>query len=69
MRELKIGEQIWTNDNLDVTTYRNGDSIPNDEDADEWKNLKSFAWYCFENDVENNAIYSKLYNYHANHAP
>ncbi len=69
MRELKIGEQIWTIDNLDVTTYRNGDSIPNVEDAEEWKNLKTGAWCYFENNVENNKIYGKLYNYHAINDP
>ena len=65
MRELKIREQIWTIDNLDVTTYRNGDSIPNVEDAEEWKNLKTGAWCYFENKIENNSIYGKLYNYYA----
>jgi uncharacterized protein (TIGR02145 family) len=66
MRELKIGEQqIWTIDNLDVTTYRNGDPIPNVEDAEEWKNLKAGAWCYFENKIDNNSIYGKLYNYYA----
>ena len=41
MREIKIEEQIWTIDNLDITTYRNGDLIPKIEDADEWKNLNA----------------------------
>jgi len=65
MREIKIGEQIWTIDNLDVTTYRNGDPIPNVEDAKEWESIKTGAWCYFENKVENNIIYGKLYNYHA----
>ena len=26
--EIKIGDQTWTTKNLDVTTYRNGDLIP-----------------------------------------
>jgi hypothetical protein len=55
MREIKIEEQIWTIDNLDITTYRNGDLIPKIEDADEWKNLKSGAWCYFEN----NPVYNK----------
>ncbi len=65
MRELKIGEQIWTIDNLEVTAYRNGDPIPNVEDAVEWKNLKTGAWCYFENKIDNNSIYGKLYNYYA----
>ncbi len=65
MRELKIGEQIWTTDNLDVSTYRNGDIIPNVEDAEEWKNLKTGAWCYFENNIDNNLTFGKLYNYYA----
>lgn len=65
MRELKFGEQIWTIDNLDVTTYRSGDCIPYVEDAEEWKNLKIGAWCYFENNTENNSIFGKLYNAHA----
>jgi uncharacterized protein (TIGR02145 family) len=61
MREIKIGEQIWTIDNLDITTYRNGDIIPNVEDAQEWENLKTGAWCHFDNNVKN----GKLYNYYA----
>jgi uncharacterized protein (TIGR02145 family) len=64
MREIKIEEQIWTIDNLDITTYRNGDLIPKIEDVDEWKNLKTGAWCYFENNPDNN-IHGKLYNYHA----
>jgi uncharacterized protein (TIGR02145 family) len=64
MKEIKIGQQIWTNNNLDITTYRNGDLIPNIEDEDEWKNLKTGAWCYFENNPDNN-IHGKLYNYHA----
>jgi uncharacterized protein (TIGR02145 family) len=65
MREIKIGEQIWTIDNLDVTTYRNGDLIPKVEDAEEWRNLKTGAWCYFENNPDNNSNHGKLYNYHA----
>lgn len=65
MREIKIGEQIWTIDNLDITTYRNGDLIPKIEDAEEWKNLKTGAWCYFENNSDNNNVHGKLYNYHA----
>jgi len=54
-----------TIDNLDVTTYRNGDIIPNVEDAEEWKNLKTGAWCYFDNNPDNNDIHGKLYNYHA----
>jgi uncharacterized protein (TIGR02145 family) len=65
MREQKIGAQIWTLDNLDVVTYRNGDSIQHVEDADEWGHLKTGAWCYLNNDSKNNSVYGKLYNYYA----
>lgn len=65
MRELKIGEQIWTIDNLDVSTYRNGDFITKVEDSEEWKNVKTGAWCYFENNIDNNIIFGKIYNYYA----
>jgi uncharacterized protein (TIGR02145 family) len=65
MREQKIEAQIWTLDNLDVVTYRNGDSIPHVEDADEWGHLNTGAWCYLNNDSKNNSVYGKLYNYYA----
>lgn len=65
MTNLQIGEQIWTIENLDITTYRNGDPIPNVEDAEEWAKLKTGAWCYFENIIDNNRVYGKLYNYFA----
>ena len=32
MQEIKIRNQIWTTENLDVSHYRNGDLIPNIQD-------------------------------------
>jgi len=40
-----IGSQRWMRKNLDVTTYRNGDPIPNVTGNDEWSNLSTGA-YC-----------------------
>jgi hypothetical protein len=62
MRELQIPEQIWTIDNLDITNYRNGGTIPHVQDEEEWKNLKTGAWCYFENNIDNNEVYGKLYN-------
>jgi len=65
MREIIIGAQIWTIDNLDTMTYRNGDIIPMVEDEEEWKNLKTGAWCYLDNNSANNAELGKLYNYYA----
>ena len=63
--EVTIGSQVWTTKNLDVETYRNGDAIPQVQDAAAWKNLKTGAWCYYENKAENGATYGKLYNWYA----
>jgi uncharacterized protein (TIGR02145 family) len=65
MRELQIGAQFWTIDNLDITNYRNGDPISHVQDEEDWRNLKTGAWCYFENNIDNNEVYGKLYNYYA----
>ena len=34
--EVKIGTQIWTTKNMDVSTFRNGEAIPEAKNAEEW---------------------------------
>jgi uncharacterized protein (TIGR02145 family) len=60
--DITIGSQIWAGCNLDVTTYRNGDVIPQVTDANAWANLTTGAWCYYENDSGNGATYGKLYN-------
>jgi uncharacterized protein (TIGR02145 family) len=55
----------WTVRNLDVTTYQNGDPIPQVTDPTQWKQLKTGAWCYYNNDPANGAIYGKLYNWYA----
>lgn len=66
---VKIEDQIWTMENLNVSVYRNGDSIPEVKNAAEWSKLKSGAWCYFDNKPENGAIYGKLYNWYAVNDP
>ena len=61
----KIGTQTWTTKNLDVTTYRNGDAIPQVQDAKAWENLRTGAWCYYENETANGSSYGKLYNWYA----
>ena len=68
-QEIKIGDQTWTTKNLDVTTYRNGDSIPQVQDARVWASLTNGAWCYFENKTANGNTYGKLYNWHAVNDP
>ena len=60
--------QIWTTLNLDVNTFRNGDTIFEAKSNEEWKKAgesKTPAWCYYNNDSENGKIYGKLYNWYA----
>ena len=52
-------------ENLNVTTYQNGDPIPQVQDKTKWMQLKTGAWCYYENKTENGKIYGKLYNWFA----
>ena len=64
-QEIKIGNQTWTTKNLDVTTYRNGDKIPQVKNKKKWAKLTTGAWCYFENKTANGTTYGKLYNWYA----
>jgi len=66
--EVKIGKQIWMTKNLDVDHYRNGDSIPECKDANDWMiafQSKIGVWCYYNNDIYNGKIFGKLYNWYA----
>ncbi len=69
LNTIKIGTQTWTTKNLDVTTYRNGDAIPQVQDAKAWANLSTGAWCYYENNTANGSTYGKLYNWYAVNDP
>jgi uncharacterized protein (TIGR02145 family) len=65
---VKIGNQIWMTENLNVDRFQNGDIIPEAKTAEEWiaaGNAKSPAWCYFKNDLNNGRDKGKLYNWHA----
>jgi uncharacterized protein (TIGR02145 family) len=59
----------WMKKNLDVSTYRNGDPIPQVTDATAWAGLTTGAWCWYENNSENGTVYGKLYNWYAVNDP
>jgi uncharacterized protein (TIGR02145 family) len=59
----------WMKRNLDVTTYRNGDPIPQVTDRKIWIGLNTGAWCYNNNDPANGKIYGKLYNWYAVNDP
>ena len=66
---VTIGTQAWTSKNLDVATYRNGDVIPQVQDANAWASLTTGAWCYYDNDASNGTKYGKLYNWYAVNDP
>ncbi|MCZ7555455.1 MAG: IPT/TIG domain-containing protein [Bacteroidia bacterium] len=63
--EITIGTQVWMLRNLDVSTYRNGDTISQVTDPTAWNGLTTGAWCYYNNDPAMGAIYGKLYNWYA----
>jgi uncharacterized protein (TIGR02145 family) len=62
---VTIGNQKWTDKNLDVSTYRDGTVIPKVDDAT-WSTLTTGAYCYYNNDSTTYAaIYGKLYNWYA----
>jgi len=61
---VKIGTQTWTVENLKVTRYRNGDTIPNVKDYKSWSYLTSGAYCDYKNDITEAKVYGKLYNWY-----
>jgi uncharacterized protein (TIGR02145 family) len=65
-KEIIIGNQTWTSENLSTCKYRNGDPIPHVKDDATWASLTTGAYCYFNNDsVKYAAIYGKIYNWHA----
>jgi uncharacterized protein (TIGR02145 family) len=62
---IQIGSQVWMAENLRTTRYRNGDPIPNVKDDSQWSSLTTGAWAHYENNVQNEVPYGKLYNWYA----
>lgn len=62
---VEIGTQVWMVENLNVTKYRNGASIPNISDETTWS-LHFSGAYCHQGNIPSNGTtYGKLYNWYA----
>ena len=65
---VKIGTQEWATANLNVTTFRNGDTIPEAESKEEWEKASNEgkpAWCYYNGKASNGKKYGKLYNGYA----
>jgi uncharacterized protein (TIGR02145 family) len=66
--EIKIGDQIWMTQNLNVDKFKNGDTIPQAINDEEWKlanENKKPCWAYYDYDETNGEKYGKLYNWFA----
>lgn len=67
---VTICNQTWMLKNLDVSTYRNGDPIPQVTNDAQWASLTTGAWCWYNNDSATYAaLYGKLYNWYAVNDP
>ena len=69
---VRIGTQKWAAANLNVSTFRNGDSIPEAKTNQEWVTAGASgkpAWSYYNNDTANGLKYGKLYNWYAVNDP
>ncbi|MBL0013383.1 MAG: hypothetical protein IPP30_06350 [Flavobacterium sp.] len=62
---VTIGQQIWTQQNLNVSRYTDGTPIPQVTNATQWSSLTTGAWCYYSNSAANGTIYGKLYNWYA----
>jgi uncharacterized protein (TIGR02145 family) len=69
---IHIGNLEWMSENLDISTFRNGDPIPEARTDEEWykagKNGKP-AFCYYRNDPADGKNYGKLYNWYAVNDP
>ena len=71
-KTVTIGSQVWMDKNLEVSTFRNGDVIPQATSNAEWEAAgknKQPAWCYYDNDAKNDVKYGKLYNWYAVNDP
>jgi uncharacterized protein (TIGR02145 family) len=69
---VAIGTHIWAVVNLNVNTFRNGDTIPEAKTNKEWVEAGASgkpAWCYYNNDPAIGLKYGKLYNWYALNDP
>jgi uncharacterized protein (TIGR02145 family) len=59
---VSIGNQCWMKENLRVTKFKNGDPISLVTGNSNWANTQQPAYCYYNNDLQNEAKYGKLYN-------
>lgn len=71
-KTVTIGNQVWMQENLNVTKFRNGDIIRQAQTNEEWNDAGAngeAVWCYYNNDPVHGKKYGKLYNWFAVHDP
>jgi uncharacterized protein (TIGR02145 family) len=70
-KKIKIGDQIWMAENLNLERFSNGDLIPEAKTEEEWNlaRLNNKPAWCYYRNNKNNQTNGKLYNWHAVNDP
>jgi len=69
---VKIDGQEWMSANLDVSSFRNGDVIPEARSEQQWQEAGrrgTPAWCYYQDDPAKGQVFGKLYNWHAVNDP
>ncbi len=61
---VKIGNQIWTVENLRTTKFDDGSEIPLVTDSAAWRSLTTPGYCWYDNDTNNKGKYGALYNWY-----
>lgn len=64
---VNVGNQIWTEENLNTSYFNNGEKIPEAKTNEEWEKAATEekpVWCYYENNISNGKKYGKLYNYY-----
>lgn len=64
-QSVRIGNQVWTTENLRTTKYNDNSPIPFITDNVEWSRCTTGAYCSYKNNASNVAIYGLLYNWYA----
>jgi uncharacterized protein (TIGR02145 family) len=68
IKEVKIGDQIWMSENLNVVRFQNGEGIIQATSRKQWNQLcanKQPAWCYYNYENKDEPKYGKIYNYYA----
>lgn len=72
LKTTTVGTQQWMAENLNVSTFRSGDPIPEAKTTADWLaayRSESPAWCYYNNDPTNGEKFGKLYNWYAVNDP